>query len=211
MNDDLALVATLRRAFELVSRGMGLAEALVRSLPSSGTAGKDVARRILLGFPVSASLGPMLSGSDEVAALALLLGTGHKSGAKPLGQSGERVSLLLEGWIKLRESRKLEERVQRFRSLIVSCVVGGVSAMIATLGPILSSLYSTTTGLPDGTGLTLYAGAAMAATSSAMLAIYVSERRFYLNVALSLISFVAVWGFVSPLASFTVSPLLLTK
>ena len=190
---------------------MGVAEALVRSLPGSGAAGVDVARRILLGYPVSASLEPMLSGSDEIASLALLLGAGEGSSAKSLGRSGERVSLLLEGWIKLRESRKLEARVQRFRSLIVSCVVGGVSAMIATLGPMLSSLYSTTTALSGGAGFTLYAGAAMAATSSAMLAIYVSERRFYLNVALSLISFVAVWGFVSPLASFTISPLWLAK
>ncbi len=186
---------------------------MVRSLPGSGAAGVDVARRIMLGYPVSASLEPMLSGSDEIASLALLLGAGEGSSAKSLGRSGERVSLLLEGWIKLRESRKLEARVQRFRSLIVSCVVGGVSAMIATLGPMLSSLYSTTTALSGGggAGLTLYAGAAMAATSSAMLAIYVSERRFYLNVALSLISFVAVWGFVSPLASFTISPLWLAK
>ncbi len=212
MSEEVSMISSLRKAMESVGQGMGIAEAVARSLRTSGKKGREVSRRILLGFAIDSAVRPLLSSdSEEVAMLAALLGVSSKSSASLLGTAGERLSHTLEDWVKLRESRKMEERVQRFRCLLGSCVVGAVSAMVASLGPMLGSLYTLTVSQSQGPNLTLYAGAAMAAISSGMLALYVSERRIYVNVALSLASFCLVSFLVSPLTNFTFAPLLAAK
>lgn len=206
------MISSLRRVMESAGQGMGIAEAIVRSLRTSGAAGRDVARRVLLGLAIDVAVRPLVSrDSEEVAMLAALIGMSAESSATLLGTAGERLSHTLESWVKLREGRKMEERVQRFRCLIGSCVVGAVSGMIASLGPMLGSLYTLTASQSQGPNLTLYAGAAMAAISSGMLALYVSERRAYVNVALSLASFCIVCVLVSPFTTFTFMPLLAAK
>ncbi len=204
-------MASLRRSMEFAGNGMGVAESLVRSLAAAGPEGKKVARSVLLGFPASMSVRPLLLGdSAEVAMLASLVCASARSSSLSIGKNGERLSHILEAWVKDRENRTMEERVQRFRSLVASCVMGAVCAMIGSLGPLLGSLYDITLAAPappHGANLALAAGAAMTAISSAMLASFASERRIYINVILALASFGVVCLLAMPLTSFTLSAL----
>ena len=197
MNPDLSMVLSLRRVLESAADGKGMARGLIEELRGTGGAGREAARMLLLGYPISLSLNPLEeTGSQEAAMLASLIVSTPRSSAAHVGESGKALAGTLERWVKLRESRKLEQKVLRFRSLVTSGVQGAVTAMIATLGPVVGSLSF---GSPSGiqAGALIPAAAAMVGVSSAMLGLFMAGRRFPINVAVSL----TVFGLVSVLAS----------
>jgi hypothetical protein len=102
--------------------------------------------------------------------------------------------------VKAKESARLEQKVLKFRSLITSAVLGAVTAMVASLGPIVGNLSFTSMPVVSPDAL-LPAAAGMTAMSSGMLGFFMSGRRFYTNVVVSLASFLLVCAIVSPLVS----------
>jgi hypothetical protein len=182
---------------------MGVSQSLIRELASAGPLGEEVRRRILLGLPPGIALIPISNGpSAEASMLASLVLSSRNSSVVATGKKGEILSNLAEKWVKARENQRLEARVRGARSLLASAVAGAVSAMIATIGPLLGSLSNIANPASAAAGSLLLPGAVMAMISSGLLGVYTSGRGFYINVLVT----GAVYGLVSlavaPLASF---------
>lgn len=200
MNQDLARILSLRKILESAAQGAGISRSAVEALRGTDRAGKAVARSFLLGYPVPRAMRPMIDGSsEEVAMLASLVVAAPKSSAHLVGRSGSEVAHTLERWVKAKEARALELKVMRFRSFVTSGVLGAVTGMVATLGPLIGSL-GVGTGQGAGGGALIYGAAAMTAISSGMLGVFMSGRGFYVNVAASLAAFGLVCAVASPLA-----------
>jgi hypothetical protein len=140
------------------------------------------------------------NGSEEVGMLASLIVSTPRSSTALVGKSGEELAGTLERWVKLRENRRLEQRVLRFRSVITSGVLGAVTAMVAALGPIVGGLSFTGPAVQGASGV-LPAAAVMTAVSSGMLGLFMSGRRMFVNLAIALVVFALVSLLASPLAS----------
>jgi hypothetical protein len=204
LNSDLSLMHSLRKVLESAEQGMGMAQSLVRVFRSAGLPGKDVARLTLLGFPLSASLHPLEAGeSEEAAMLASLIVGSAKGSARLVGENGGQILGTLERWVKMKENDRLERKVLTFRALVASGILGAITAMVATLGPLLGSLGVSAAYQSTSPVLFPLAAAAMAAASSAMLGYYMSGRRLYVNLATSMAAFAFVYLVASPLANVT--------
>lgn len=208
MNADLSMVRSLRRVLQSAGEGKGLARSVVEELRRCAPPGPEAARMTLLGYPLGTSLGPMVEAAPEEASmLASLMVAAPRSSASLVGRSGEGLAEILERWVKARESRLLELRVLRFRSIVTSGVLGAVTAMVATLGPLVGSLGFTGGAPPSNPAALLWGAAGMAAISSAMLGLFMSGKGFAVNVGITLGAFALVAAVASPLAALpAVSP-----
>ena len=201
MNSELTTIYSLRRVLESAGEGMGMAHSLVKELRNLHPSGCETARLLLLGHPLNISLRPLTEcESEEVSMLASLIVSAPSSSTASIGKNGEAFARTLEGWVRARENGKLEQKVHRFRSMITSVVLGAVTAMIASLGPLVGDLDLTGVTHPSSTAL-LYGAAGFAAIGSAMLGLFMSGRRFYANAAVSLLAFAAVSYLATPLAN----------
>ncbi|MDG6910685.1 MAG: hypothetical protein JRN08_09985, partial [Nitrososphaerota archaeon] len=164
MNVDLGGLLSLRRVLESAADGKGMAGSLVKELGDVRPLGSDTARMLLLGFPLSVSLRSLVEdGSEEVSMLASLIVSAPRSSTSLVGRSGEALATTLERWVKARESGKLEHRVLRFRSLVTSGVLGAVTAMVASLGPVVGNLDFANSAPLVNSGTVLFAAAGMTA------------------------------------------------
>jgi hypothetical protein len=101
----------------------------------------------------------------------------------------------------------MERKVMQFRGLIVSTVSGVVVGMLSTLAPVISNFQiSLGTTPPPAPGFSPYEGAAFLLPSAIALGLYLSPRRPYANVAVSLAAFAGVVYLLGPFASFGVGP-----
>lgn len=201
MNADLSMVLSLRRVLESAESGMGMARSIVKELRGAQREGADSARMTLLGFPLAVSLRPLVEGkSEEVSMLASLIVSTPRSSAVLVGRSGGELANTLERWVKVKENGRLEQKVLRFRSLITSGVLGGVTAMVASLGPLVGNLSFAAPSAPGAAAL-VPAAATMTAVSSGMLGLFMSGRGLFLNVAVALLVFAAVSAVASPLTA----------
>jgi hypothetical protein len=202
MNSDLQTILALRKVLESASEGMGMAQSAARELAGIQPLGKESARLVLLGFPLAVALGPLEhSGAEEVSMLASLVVSAPRSSATVIGKSGGVLASTLERWVKMKESGKMQQKALRFRSLVTCGVLGAVTAMIASLGPVVGSLDFMAAGPIGGSVNLLFAAAGLTGLSSCMLGLFMSGRGFYANVAVSLGVFTAVSILASPLAS----------
>ena len=203
MNSELSLVLSLRKVLEFAGEGKGMARSVVEVLGRVGPDGSEASRLLLLGHPLRRAMGPLTgSSTPEVAMLASLIVAAPRSSASLVGRSGEALAGTLERWVKERETRRLEQRVLRFRSLVASGVLGGVTAMMASLGPVVGNLDFTGSAPPVDSGALLAGAGVMAAVSSGMLGLFMSGRGFFANVAVTLTVFAFVTVVAAPLASF---------
>lgn len=204
MNSDLALVHSLRKALESAGEGKGMARSVTEALGREPSGGAKAARDLLLGHTLARALRPLAeSRVPEVAMLASLIVAAPRSSTPLVGRSGESLAGTLERWVKARETRKLEQKVLRFRSLVVSGVLGGVTAMMATLGPVIGNLDFTGNAPPVDPWALLAGAGAMAAVSSGVLGLYMAGRGFLGNVAVTLAVFLFVSAVSAPLAGFS--------
>ena len=202
MSSELSMLRSLRRILESAAEGEGLARSIAEELRGSAPPGPDSARRVLLGYPLQASLGPLVeSPSEEVAMLASLVVAAPRSSAALVGRSGEELAGTLERWVKARESRRLEQKVLRFRSVVTSGVLGAVTAMVASLGPLVGSLNFQGSARPVDPITLLVGAAVMAAVSSAVLGLFMSASGILFNVGVTLAVFAVVGAVALPLAS----------
>jgi hypothetical protein len=205
MKREFAMINRLRRVFTATREGMGLATALVQTFGPADGEPKGVARMILLGLPPRVALEPIVGdGSRELSMLAGLLSTSSSSSTEAIGGKGERLSTIMERWLKMKEARIMEQRVMQMRSHLMSAVLGAVVAMLASLGPLVSNLNLIAGSAPQSSGLLVWSTACMVAISSGMLGLFMSGKRFYFDVILSLTTFAFVCYAVAPLASVPV-------
>ncbi len=202
MNRRFALMLELRRVFSSVSEGEGLACSLVRTFKESSGEGREVAKRILLGLPVRTALEPLAGDeSRELGMLAGLMAGSSSASARVLGRKGEDLSVIFEGRLKARETRRMEEKVMQTRGFIMSAVMGAVVALLASLGPLVGSLNFATQAPPQvNAAVLLWSGAAMTTMSSGMLGFFMSGRRFYADVLISLVVYALAVEAISPLS-----------
>jgi hypothetical protein len=202
MKSELSTILALRRVLGSASEGMGMAQSVARELAGIQPLGRESARLALLGFPLSAALRPLEhSGSEEVSMLASLIVSAPRSSATVIGRSGGVLASTLERWAKTKESGKLQQKALKFRSLVTCGVLGAVTAMVASLGPVVGSLDFVAGGPATGSANLLLAAAGLTGISSCMLGLFMSGRGFYVNVAVSLGVFAVVALVASPLAS----------
>ena len=208
MKDDLKMVQALRRVLEASTGGRGTSKSAIEELAGVTREGKEVARSLLLGLGLRWAMVPLEKAkAGEVRMLSSLLGEVGRSSAESLGRGAGELSATLEKWISLSESKKLETRVQEYRGLLASGILGAVSSMVASLGPMMGSLnFSAQLTPPDPTAIRV-AAAIMSANGAAMLGLYLSGRRFVLNVVGCILAFLFVSALVSPLLGVQTSTL----
>lgn len=209
MTRDLPTILSMKRVLESAEKGMGISRAFVKEFAAAGHEGRNSARSLLLGFPLRSALGPLIvGGSEEISMMSSMIIGAPRSSVFRVGRSGGTLASILEGWIKARESSALEEKVMRFRGLIASAVLGAVTSMMASLGPVIGNLGTLLTPgspAPVGGGYLLAAAAGMAAISSGMLGLYLSGRGLLINVIVTLSVFAMVAVATAPLASLPVA------
>src|SRR5437016_1807111 len=112
------------------SRGRGLASSLVDTFRlTRDPSEKDVARLVLLGIPAKNALNRLLE-SEETGMKSLVTYVASESGlsARDAGRRAERLSVTFERWARLKERRRLEQRVLELRGHMVSAILGPVMA-----------------------------------------------------------------------------------
>jgi len=208
MNQDYLTVLALRKVLESASDGMGLARSVASELSGVGPLGGETSRLILLGFPLPLALRPISMGrSEEASILASLIVSAPRSSTTLVGRSGTALAGTLEKWIRAKESSRLQQKALRFRSLITSAILGAVTAMVASLGPLVSNLNFMAAVPASSPAVLLCCAGAMAGISSAMLGLYMSGRGFYLNLIATLGAFTLVGLLASPLAGMSAAGL----
>jgi hypothetical protein len=84
------------------------------------------------------------------------------------------------------------------RSIMVSAILGGVTAMISALAPVLST-FQLTLGSQPQTASPSYLGVLFVAPAALFLGLFFSPRRAYLNLFVSVAAFGLVSYFFTPL------------
>jgi hypothetical protein len=95
----------------------------------------------------------------------------------------------------------IEQKIMETRSLMVSAILGAVTAMVAALAPVLSSfqLSLTAPAQQAPAPYTLYIGILLVVPGAFFLGQFFSMKRAVLNLAVSLAAYLLVVYFFSPL------------
>lgn len=201
MNKTLGSLILLKRLLASVSSGRGVSGSIVVAFKGAKRNERSAARMVLLGHPPRTSLASIAPyESREVGMLASLVTLGSGSDVVLLGKKGLELSTILERWLKAREARLMDARVMQMRGFVMSAVLGAVMAIVSALGPIVSTSTLLGPTAPIGPSLD-YASGAMVVVSSSMIGLFLSGRRFYLNLALALGVFWLALSAASPLSS----------
>jgi hypothetical protein len=199
---DFESIQALKKVLESAAYGMGMAQSVARDLCAVKPLGSDSSRLVLLGYPLRVAMRPLVeSGSEEVSMLASLIVSVPRSSSVMVGRSGGILADTLERWVKAKENGKLQQKVLRFRSLVTCGVLGAVTAMVASLGPLVGGLDFAAARPPVDSAALIFAAAGFTGISSCMLGLFMSGRGFYLQVAVALGVFYVVSALASPLAS----------
>jgi len=204
---ELDVMRRLRTVLKRSSRGLGLAAAFVGVFSKSkDRAERDAVRRILLGTPVERALGSLTKEAGSSGELLRFVATLARISSLEASRGAERLSALFDRWTLLKEKRAMEQKVMAFRGLIVSVVAGVVVGMLATLAPVISGFQITLGTTPEATSaFPPYEGALFLIPSALCLGLFLSPKRPYVNVGLSLVAFAGVVYFLGPLATFSLA------
>ncbi|TLX96502.1 MAG: hypothetical protein E6K96_06105 [Thaumarchaeota archaeon] len=163
---------------------------------------KDVARLVLLGIPAKNALNRLLE-SEETGMKSLVTYVASESGlsARDAGRRAERLSVTFERWARLKERRRLEQRVLELRGHMVSAILGPVMAFLSSLAPfVMSFQFLSAAPAPSG-GFVVYAAFAMTIASSAFLGSFFSTRRRYIDPVVAGITFAVALQMTAPIAN----------
>jgi len=205
MKKDLRRLLLMKRIMTSMNSGRGISTSIVTAFREGESKERAAARRVLLGHSHRAAMADLASDRiRELAVLAAIINVTSFSSAKILGKKGGELANLLERWLKAREARLLEQRVFEMRGLIMSAVLGAVVAILSALGPVVGDAGLLGGSVePVGPGL-YYASAAMVAVSSSMMGLFLSGRRFVLNVVLALGVYGIALSVAAPIAAVPV-------
>ena len=199
--DELRMMDRLRAVMKLSSRGKGMAASFVETFGQSGKPGEvDAVRSILLGVPVDEAVASMAEAGGPSRDLLLYLVGQAKVDSTEASRRADRLSTLFEHWVRAKQERLVDQRIMETRSLMVSGILGGVTAMVAALAPVLSGFQLTlspqqTVTSPFGD----YLGLLLVIPGAFFLGLFFSPRRALLNVAVSCAAYALVVYLFAPL------------
>lgn len=204
---ELARMDRLRAVMKLSSRGRGMGASLVETFGESDSEEEQkVVRSILLGHPVDESTAELLKTGGHARDLLSFLVQQAKINASEASRRADRLASLFEHWVRAQQARIVDQRILETRSIMVSAILGGVTAMVATIAPVLSSFQLTlsadgTAALAAGTaiGYAQYLGLFFVVPGSFFLGLFFSPRRALLNVAISCTAYLFAAYLFAPL------------
>jgi hypothetical protein len=189
----------LRQVLRLAARGRGIAASIVETFRESPVHEEnDMVRRILLGNPVERSAADLISRNDHSRDVLLYVVNQAKADAVEASRRADRLTSLFEHWVWMKQQRIVEQRIMETRSIMVSAILGGVTAMISALAPVLST-FQLTLGSQPQTAAPSYLGVLFVAPAALFLGFFFSPRRAYLNLLVSVVAFGLVSYFFTPL------------
>ncbi len=191
----------LKQVMKLSARGRGIAASIVETFGKSRQAQEvDAVRSILLGKPLEESAVGIAAGDGPSSDLLLFLLRQAKVDATEAGKRADKLAVLFEHWVRAKQQRLVDQRIMETRSLMVSAILGGVTAMVACLAPVLSSFQiSFTLQPPTSPGYSQYLGLFFVIPGSFFLGLFFSPRRALLNVLVSASVFALVVYLFGPL------------
>jgi hypothetical protein len=190
----------LRQVMRLSARGKGMAASVVETFKDSEIdEERKTARRILLGRPLEDSVGAMTSGGGQSRDLLLYLVDQAKMNAPEASRQADRLTAMFERWVRAKQERLVDQRIMQTRSVMVSAILGGVTAMLAALAPVLSTFQLTLTQQAAAPAGSQYLGLFLAVPSAFFLGMFFSPRRALLNSAISAAAYMLVVYFFAPL------------
>lgn len=198
---DLSLMGRLKQVLRYSSHGRGIAASIVETFAESQKEDeKQMVRRILLGCPVEESLSPLASKNGQTGELLQYVVEQAKVNAAEASRRAEDLASLFERWIWMKHQRAIDQKILETRSIMVSGILGGVTAMISSLAPVLSSFQISLTS-PPATALTYspYLGIIFVLPGASFLGVFFSRRRAFLNVAVAALAYLLVSYFFGPL------------
>lgn len=196
---ELARMVKLRQVLRLAARGRGIAASIVETFRESPVHEEnDMVRRILLGNPVERSAADLISRNDHSRDVLLYVVNQAKADAVEASRRADRLTSLFEHWVWMKQQRIVEQRIMETRSIMVSAILGGVTAMISALAPVLST-FQLTLGSQPQTAAPSYLGVLFVAPAALFLGFFFSPRRAYLNLLVSVVAFGLVSYFFTPL------------
>lgn len=202
---ELEVMRKLRAVLRRSSKGLGFSASFV-GVFSSSKDGRDreAVKRILLGTPVRTAFQGLAAETGSSSELMLFMASLARISSLEASRGAEKLSSMFDRWTLLKEKKAMERRVMAFRGIIVSTVAGIVVGMLSALAPVISGFQITLGTAPHAAvGLSPWEGAAFLVPSALCLGLFLSPRRPYVNVAMSLVAFAGVVYFLGPLASFS--------
>ena len=189
----------LRHVLRLSAQGKGIAASIVDSFRESRTGEEsEMVRQILLGNSVEQSVDRLIPKDDHSREILLYVVNQAKVNAVEASRRADKLTTLFEHWVWMKQQRIVEQRIMETRSIMVSGILGGVTAMISALAPVLSSFQLTLTAQPPPSSPS-YFGLLFVLPAASFLGFFFSPSRAYVNVAVSVGAFVLVTYFFSPL------------
>lgn len=189
----------LRQVLRLASQGKGIAASIVETFRMSRAVGEtEMVRRILLGNPVDAAVKEVISGSDRTREILLYVVNQAKVDAVEASKRADRLTTLFEHWIWMKQQRVVEQKIMETRSIMVSAILGGVTAMISALAPVLAS-FQLTLGTQPPPAAPSYLGVLFVVPAAAFLGFFFSPRRAYLNLIVATAAYALVAYYFTPL------------
>jgi hypothetical protein len=199
---ELARMGKLRQVLRLAAHGRGVAASLVETFRETRVEQEEeMVRRILLGNPVERSAANLITRNDLSRDVLLYVINQAKVNAVEASRRADRLTSLFEHWVWMKQQRAVDQKIMETRSLLVSAILGAVTAMISTLAPILAS-FQLTLGAPQTPPSPSYLGAIFVVPAALFLGVFFSPRRAYLNLVVSMFAFATVAYFFSPLVTF---------
>lgn len=198
---ELRRMDKLKQVMKLSARGRGIAASMVETFSDSAFAKEaEAVRSILLGRPLEESAAEIATGDGPSKDLLLFLLQQAKVDAAEASRRADKLAALFGHWVRAKQQRLVDQRIMETRSLMVSAILGGVTAMVACLAPVLSSFQiSFTVQPPTSPGYSQYLGLFFVIPGSFFLGLFFSRRRALLNVAVSAAAFALVVYLFGPL------------
>jgi len=197
---ELRRMDKLRQVMRLSARGKGMAASIVETFKASQIPAEVRAvRSILLGKTIEESVRSTISGNDHSRDLLLYLVAQAKMDAPEASRRADKLAVLFEHWVRAKQDRLVEQRIMETRSIMVSAILGGVTAMVASLAPVLTTFQLTLTQPQTSPSYSPYLGLLFVIPGAFFLGMFFSSRRALLNVAISGAAYMLVVYFFAPL------------
>ncbi|MDA4114384.1 MAG: ATP-dependent Clp protease proteolytic subunit [Thaumarchaeota archaeon] len=197
---ELARMGKLRQVLRLSAHGKGIAASIVETFGESGIEEeREMVRHILLGNPVEQSVANLLSRNDPSRDILLYVVNQAKVDAVEASKRADKLTSLFEHWVWMKKQRIVEQRIMETRSIMVSTILGGVTAMISALAPVLASFQLSLTAAPPPAPMPSYLGILFVLPAASFLGIFFSPKRAYLNVIVATGAYLMVTYFFAPL------------
>ena len=155
-------------------------------------------KQILLGIPVERSVAGLVSRDDRSRDVLLYVVNQAKANAVEASKRADKLTSLFEHWVWMKRQRVVEQKIMETGAYMVSGILGGVTAMISALAPVLAS-FQLTLGTPPPPSSPAYLGILFVIPAASFLGFFFSPGRAYANVIVSVLAFSLVSYFFTPL------------